>query len=114
MWHRYRRHRRSCAQILDEGERVVNAMDLGQFVEREGIDATAIGNELPNKILVYAKSSGLCGVYVSEKTATRKIASFGEVGRCNCSSCNWLIDPHDLYCRRCGARLTATDMKVME
>lgn len=86
----------------------MDAMDLGQFVEREGIDATFICEKLPNKILAYAKASGLCGIYVPEKSAVRKVRSFGEVGRCNCSACNWCIDPYDLFCRRCGARFTET------
>jgi len=46
--------------------------------------------------------------YVPERTATRKVTSFGEVGRCNCSACNWCVDPYDLHCRRCGARFTET------
>ena len=46
--------------------------------------------------------------YVPEKTATRKVTSFGELGHCNCSACNWCVDPYDLYCRRCGARFTET------
>lgn len=46
--------------------------------------------------------------YVPERTATRKVTSFGEIGRCNCSACNWCIDPYDLHCRRCGARFTET------
>ena len=86
----------------------MDAMDLGQFVEREGIDATVIGEKLPNKILAYAKASGLCGIYVPERTATRKVTSFGEVGRCTCSSCGLCIDPHDLYCRHCNARFKRT------
>lgn len=26
------------------------------------------------------------------------------IGHCNCSACNWLVDPYDRYCRRCGAK----------
>lgn len=45
----------------------------------------------------------------SEHTAIRKIVSYGPIGRCNCSACNWTIDPYDAFCRRCGAMFTATE-----
>ena len=35
--------------------------------------------------------------------ATRVMHSAGAIGHCNCSACNWIIDPYDAYCRRCGA-----------
>ena len=44
----------------------------------------------------------------TKPTAIRKIVSYGPVGRCNCSACNWAIDPFDAFCRRCGARFVGT------
>lgn len=65
-------------------------------------------DELPPELVVTNRDGSIEQVYVPEKTATRKVTSFGEVGRCNCSACNWCIDPYDLFCRRCGARFTKT------
>lgn len=42
-------------------------------------------------------------VYAPAHTATRKVRSYGEVVRYNCSACNWAIEPYDRFCRRCGA-----------
>jgi len=62
----------------------------------------------PDMVKVYHGDTDEMQVYVPEKTATRKVRSFGEVGRCNCSACNWCVDPYDLHCRRCGARFNET------
>lgn len=43
------------------------------------------------------------------RTATRKVVSYGDYGRCLCSACDWSIDPDDAFCRHCGAELTATE-----
>jgi hypothetical protein len=44
-----------------------------------------------------------------QRTAKRVIATNpatdGATGRCYCGACNWIIDPYDRFCRRCGARL---------
>ena len=46
---------------------------------------------------------------VSPKTAKRVTTTNpdtdGATGRCHCGACNWIIDPYDRFCRRCGARL---------
>lgn len=31
------------------------------------------------------------------------------IGRCECGSCHWPIDPFDHYCRHCGARLESDE-----
>ena len=48
--------------------------------------------------------------YVPKKRATRVLYANGAIGHCNCSKCNWLIDPYDAYCRRCGAQFDGTTM----
>ena len=48
------------------------------------------------------------------RTAIRRISSHDGVGHCNCSECNWYVDPCDMYCRRCGAMLVSTEYKTME
>lgn len=49
------------------------------------------------------------------RTARRRLVSYGTgARRCNCGACNWLIDPYDAYCRRCGARFTGTDCRRAE
>lgn len=65
-------------------------------------------DELPPELVVTNRDGSIEQVYVPERTAVRKVTSFGEVGRCNCSSCNWCVEPYDLHCRRCGARFTET------
>lgn len=64
--------------------------------------------EQPERVYIKTVDMNHLVAYVPERTATRKVTSFGEVGRCNCSACNWCIDPYDLHCRRCGARFTET------
>lgn len=45
----------------------------------------------------------------SHVKAKRILHSQGAIGHCNCSACNWIIDPYDAYCRRCGAKLNDTE-----
>ncbi len=54
-------------------------------------------------------SSDIRSVCVERKTATRIVSNDGEVGRCNCSACNWIVDRYDNYCRRCGAEFAGTE-----
>ena len=45
------------------------------------------------------------------RKATRVIRTYGAVGRCTCSECNWRIDPYDNFCRRCGSELVKTEYR---
>lgn len=47
--------------------------------------------------------------YVPERKAIRKVRTYGAIGRCNCSACNWAIEQYDRFCRRCGAELVGTE-----
>ena len=71
--------------------------------------------ELPDRILantyvppfvtgVYERKA----VYTEGVNAVRVVRASGGVGSCRCSSCNWRIDPVDLFCRRCGKELVGT------
>lgn len=74
----------------------------------------AITNRTPSRGLVREACEELRDELVrliERPTATRRIVSYGPIGRCNCSACNWSIDPYDAYCKRCGARLTATEYR---
>ena len=51
--------------------------------------------------------------YVPERKAIRKVRTYGAIGRCNCSVCNWAIDQYDRFCRRCGAELAGTEYERM-
>lgn len=52
----------------------------------------------------------LSGAELSQASvnAVRVVRASGVVGNCRCSSCNWRIDPVDLFCRRCGKELVGT------
>jgi len=41
------------------------------------------------------------------------VRTYGAIGRCNCSVCNWAIDQYDRFCRRCGAELAGTEYERM-
>lgn len=43
--------------------------------------------------------------YVRERVFEAVTYSRGAVGHTNCGRCNWLIDPYDRYCRRCGTKI---------
>jgi len=63
----------------------------------------------PDAVRVIRSQTDESKTYVPDRTATRKVISYGAIGRCNCSACNWCVDPFDAYCRRCGARFVGTE-----
>lgn len=63
----------------------------------------------PDAVHLYRGNTYDMKAYMPDTTATRKVTSYGAIGRCNCSACNWCVDPFDAYCRRCGARFVGTE-----
>ena len=85
-------------------------------MDAEGVPIWYIFNESvmcspdqPERVLIKTVDMRHMIAYVPERKAIRKVRTYGAIGRCNCSACNWAIEQYDRFCRRCGAELVGTE-----